>query len=72
VNTNELVEAVKRYALDHYNQGGWDYIVECYSDTELAEIIGPRVRTANGAIKKVADKTGIHVRAEVRKDIQRS
>lgn len=65
-----LVAAVKQHALDHYNEGGWDYIIECYSDQELAEIIGPRVRTPNGAIRKVADKTGIHVRAEVRADIQ--
>ena len=67
---DELVAYVKRYALDHYNEGGWDYIVECYSDAELAEIIGPRVKTEAGAIRKVADRTGIHIRAEVRADIQ--
>jgi hypothetical protein len=65
-----LVAHVQRHALDHYNQGGWDYIVECYSDAELAETIGPRVRTLDGAIAKVARETGIHVRAEVRRDIQ--
>lgn len=67
-----LVECVKRYATDHYNEGGWDYIIECYTDAELADIIGYRVKTAAGAIKKVARETGIHVRAEVRDDIQRS
>ncbi len=47
-----LVEAVKAHALDHYEEGGWDYVVECFSDEEIAEDIG-RARTVEGAIKKV-------------------
>lgn len=49
----ELVEAVKKYALDNYNAGGWDVIVECWSDAEIEETIGA-ARTPAGAIKKVA------------------
>ncbi|WMI34803.1 hypothetical protein SEA_MARAV_81 [Streptomyces phage Marav] len=32
---DELVEHVKRYALEHYNDGGWDVVVECWGDEEI-------------------------------------
>lgn len=32
----ELVEALKKHALENYEKGGWDVIVECYSDEEIA------------------------------------
>jgi hypothetical protein len=35
----EMVAAVKTYANAHYDEGGWDSIVECYEDSELAEEI---------------------------------
>lgn len=35
-----LMEAVKQYAADHYNEGGWDVVVECYDDAELIAQIG--------------------------------
>ena len=35
-----LIEQVKQYALDHYTDGGWDVIVECWSDAEIAVKIG--------------------------------
>jgi len=34
-----LVEPVKAYALEHYNDGGWDVVVECWSDVQIAELI---------------------------------
>ena len=36
----ELVEAVKAHARAHYEQNGWDMVVECYTDDELAAAIG--------------------------------
>ncbi len=33
---DEMVNAVKTYAMNHYLENGWDSIVECYSDSELA------------------------------------
>ena len=33
----ELVNHVKQYAREHYEQDGWDVIVECWSDDEIAE-----------------------------------
>lgn len=49
----ELVEAVKAHALAHYNDGGWDVIVECWDDEQIAERIG-QARTVKGALAKFA------------------
>jgi len=35
----ELIEGVKAHAVENYEQGGWDYIVECYSDDEIVDLI---------------------------------
>jgi hypothetical protein len=51
---SRFVEDVKAYALDHYNQDGWDFIVETFEDAELSDEIG-RARTAAGAIRKVKE-----------------
>ncbi|MFJ6680571.1 hypothetical protein [Streptomyces werraensis] len=32
---DELIEHVKRYALEHYSHGGWDVVVECWEDEEI-------------------------------------
>jgi len=63
----ELVEAVKAHAVDNYESGGWDYLVECYSDAEVEELIG-KATTVKGAIKKVAKVMGI--KNDYREDIQ--
>lgn len=34
-----LIEAVKAHALANYEQDGWDFIVECWEDDEIAEAI---------------------------------
>jgi len=59
MTTAELVEGVKAHALEHYNDGGWDVIVECYTDAEIAEHIGSRVTTVKGALAKFADAVSI-------------
>jgi hypothetical protein len=55
---NELVEAVKAHARDHYEDGGWDVLVECYSDSDIAGIVAG-AKTAKGAIRKAAKRLGI-------------
>ena len=62
-----LVKAVKEHAMAHYHQDGWDYIVETYTDAELAEEIG-NARTVKGAIAKVARTA--RLLDERRRDIQ--
>jgi hypothetical protein len=50
--TTELVQAVKDYALAWYHDGGWDLVVECWSDAEIEETI-QGAKTDRGAIRKV-------------------
>lgn len=49
----DLIAAVRAHAIENYNTGAWDIIVEAYSDSELAGTVG-KCRTAAGAIAKVA------------------
>lgn len=37
--TQVLVEAVKAHALAHYEDGGWDVVVETYEDHEIAKLV---------------------------------
>lgn len=48
-----LVEAVKAHAKAHYEDGGWDVIVECWEDADIEKVIAG-ARTERGAIRKVA------------------
>lgn len=34
-----LIDAVRTYATKHYNRDGWDYLVECWSDEDIAQAI---------------------------------
>ncbi len=51
MKVSELVQAVKDYATEHYNDGGWDVLVEAYGDDQIAEVIG-KARTVKGALAK--------------------
>jgi hypothetical protein len=66
----ELVAAVKRHAQRNYETGGWDYVIESYTDEEIAKVIGdPQlIASENVAIQRVADEVG--PMDEVRRDIQ--
>lgn len=55
----ELVEAVKAHANEHYEDGGWDVIVECWSDEEIAEAV-KGTKTTAGAIRKMRSVVGIY------------
>ena len=64
---NDFTAAVKQHALANYEKDGWDYVVECYSDAELADII-KNCRTEKGAIKTM--RAHIKPRADYRAEIQ--
>jgi hypothetical protein len=34
-----MIDAVKAHAQEHYATGGWDYIIECYEDSDILELI---------------------------------
>ena len=63
----DLVKAVKAHALANYEKEGWDIVVECYSDSDIAEII-KTARTPAGAIKMARAKIKPH--ADYRSEIQ--
>jgi len=66
----ELVAAVRDYAYRHYSKGGWDFVVECWSDEEIAAEI-KNCRTPAGAIKMIRSAVGpvAERRDEVRSEI---
>ena len=65
-NTHSFVEAVKEYAVAHYEEDGWDYVVETMDDEDIAEDIAG-AQTPEEAIAKmykIAKMLGDH-RSEI-------
>lgn len=62
-----LVEGVKKHAAANYEVGGWDYVVECYEDSDIREIVAG-CTTVQSAILLVGEEVGY--RDDMRKDIQ--
>ena len=66
----DLIAAVREYALANYEKDGWDYLIECWSDEDIAGEIG-KSRTVLGAISKcrrvvkLLDERRQEVRAEI-------
>lgn len=48
----KLIDAVKQYAVEHYETDGWDYVVETMDDDEIAHEIGDTI-TPEEAIAKM-------------------
>jgi hypothetical protein len=42
MTTTELVAAVRKHALEHYNEDGWDYVEEATDDETLIDFIEGR------------------------------
>lgn len=63
----DLVAAVRHYALTNYNSDGWDYVVECWEDSDILECIGDAqsVDTAVANTRIIVKKF-----AELRADIE--
>jgi hypothetical protein len=49
----ELIKAIREHAKVNYENGGWSFIVEAWSDEDITKAIG-LVKTPAGAIKKLA------------------
>lgn len=62
-----LVVAVRNYAKANYNSGGWDYVLECWEDSDICNEEGGAL-TAEEAIRLVGDI--VKVQDDMRKDIQ--
>jgi hypothetical protein len=64
---SDFTEAVKQHAIANYEIDGWDYVVECYDDAQIADII-KTARTEKGAIRMM--RAQVKPRADYRADIQ--
>lgn len=53
-----LIEEVRAYAYAHYTEGGWDVLVECWEDADIAEAIAGAT-TLLGARRKLATVIGV-------------
>lgn len=61
IRNAELIAEIRQYALDHYENGeGWDYVVECFDDATISEMVG-RARTLAGAIRKLHPQINLDV-----------
>ena len=66
---SDLVKAVKAYAIKHYDEDGWDYIVEAFEDSEIAtEIRKAGARTEQEAINVLHEH--VKILDDHRKEIQ--
>lgn len=63
----ELVDAVKQYAKDHYEEDGWDYVEETMDDLEIAQEISGAL-TPEEAIAKMYNL--VKILDDHRKEIQ--
>jgi hypothetical protein len=66
----ELIDAVKTHANQNYHTGGWDFVVECWEDHDIAEAIAGATN-ADQAIRRVQQiaKTLDDHRQEVQSEI---
>lgn len=65
----DMIQAVKEHARNNYEKGGWDYVVECFDDSYIEELIleagAKTISQAIAAVGKVVAE-----RADLRADIQ--
>ena len=53
-----VIDGVKAHAVANYDQGGWDVIVECWSDDQIEEATRGS-RTVNGAVKMLSGAVSV-------------
>ena len=53
-----LISEIRSYAKEHYEEKGWDFIVECFGDEEIWEEI-KTCKTRLGAIRKISSVVSI-------------
>lgn len=59
---NELIAAVRAHAEANWDKDGWDFLVECWDDAEIAEVIG-NAKSAKSAIancKRIVKTLHLH------------
>ena len=72
MNVSDIIDAVKQHAVENYEYGGWDFIVECWTDKEIeADIKENKLYSADKAIAWFGEfaRTMNERRADVRAEI---
>lgn len=54
-----LVAQVKQHAHANYSNGGWDVVVECWSDSDIRETIGD-ASTLERALARMAEVVDVY------------
>lgn len=55
-----IINAVRAHAVDNYTTGGWDIVVECYSDADILEYTAGATTPAEAIAKMGAYIADIH------------
>lgn len=69
---DEMVAGVRAHSMKNYERDGWDYVVECFEDSEIIEEITTAKATtvaeairAVGSLAKLLGERRQDVRAEI-------
>ena len=58
----DLITAVRDHALSHYNEDGWDFLVECWEDADIQRTIksctteASAIEACRVALKPISEK----------------
>ena len=63
-----IIKKLKSHAQRHYETDGWDYLVECYDDDEIEDIL--REENATTLKEAVAAFSFLKLKNDRRKDIE--
>ena len=55
MNEQEFINYIRGYALNHYETGGWDYVVEAWEDGDILEYWSEAKGDCTKAFKDIAD-----------------
>jgi spore coat protein CotH len=66
--TKKFLADIREHAIKHYNEDGWDILVETYEDEDILEIIEGKAVTFDEAIKVL--HKGLKIQDDYRKEIQ--
>ena len=70
MNEQDFIYFIKNYAMDHYDTGGWDEVIEAWSDGDILEYWSDADGNENKAFKSIA-KT-VKLRHEYAEEIRKT
>jgi hypothetical protein len=61
LSLDQLIDGVKKHALEHYEENGWDIVVECFGRDELIPLLREAgAATLEDAIEAVGEIAKLH------------